>query len=256
MQIKHQNPRPTGIGLPTGDNTTIIRHNVFSKANNGSTGVDARPNLLVGHWPLSGSGQNDIYLIYGNFFYDNPTGEPLFQGEGNVALYDNLFVNNNGSAVLVQPHNDIPKLIRIFNNTIAASQTGISVSGGDPGYEQKVIGNAVFAGSPINAADQMDNVTDALANAANYLVNPTGTPSQLDLYPLAGTLSDSLLDQSSFNTFQDWNRDFNSDLHDGSFRGAYAGEGTNPGWLPRLERKPLIPPGPLTVRAYLPLIVK
>ena len=38
MQIKHQNPRPTGIGMPTGDNETIIRHNVFSKANNASSG--------------------------------------------------------------------------------------------------------------------------------------------------------------------------------------------------------------------------
>ncbi len=28
----------------------------------------AYPNVLVGHWPLSGSGQHDQYRIYGNFF--------------------------------------------------------------------------------------------------------------------------------------------------------------------------------------------
>ncbi len=73
VQIKHQNNRPALPGMPA-SGTTIVRHNVFSKANNASTGVDARPNLLVGHWPLSGPGQDDVYLIYGNFFWANPTG--------------------------------------------------------------------------------------------------------------------------------------------------------------------------------------
>ena len=78
MQIKHQNPRPTNIGMPTGPSKTIIRHNVFSKADN-SIGSSPRPNLLVGHFPLSGPGVDDVYEIYGNFFYQNPT-EALFSG--------------------------------------------------------------------------------------------------------------------------------------------------------------------------------
>jgi hypothetical protein len=162
--------------------------------------------------------------------------------------------------VTIQPHNNVPKLIRIFNNTVLAGGTGLNVSGGDPGYEQKVIGNAVFAGTPITAADQADNVTDSLANATNYLTNPggspTGSPSQLDLYPLAGMLTGSPLDTSSFNTFQDWDRDFNNTQHDGTFRGAYAGAGANPGWLPKLERKPLGPPVIFTESVYLPIVVK
>ncbi len=60
LQIKHQTgTRPTGLGMPA-SGTTIIRHNVFSKANNGATGGNARPNLLVGHWPLSDAGANDV----------------------------------------------------------------------------------------------------------------------------------------------------------------------------------------------------
>jgi len=47
IQIKHQNPRPTLTGMPTSDTKTVIRHNVFSKANNASSGGNARPNLLV-----------------------------------------------------------------------------------------------------------------------------------------------------------------------------------------------------------------
>ncbi|MCB0013279.1 MAG: right-handed parallel beta-helix repeat-containing protein, partial [Anaerolineales bacterium] len=116
MQVKHQNPRPNLPGMPT-TGRTIIRHNVFSKANNASTGGDARPNLLVGHWPLSGNGQNDVYEIYGNFFYQNPTPEALFQGEGNVALYNNLFVATTGDAIAIQAHNDVPREVRVFLNT-------------------------------------------------------------------------------------------------------------------------------------------
>jgi hypothetical protein len=38
IEIKHQNPRPTNVGLPTGNSRTIIRHNVFSKSGNSSGG--------------------------------------------------------------------------------------------------------------------------------------------------------------------------------------------------------------------------
>ncbi len=57
-----------------------------------------RPNVLVGHFPLEGPGVDDDYAIYGNFFYQNRD-EALFQGEGNVALYGNLFVNEYGDAI-------------------------------------------------------------------------------------------------------------------------------------------------------------
>lgn len=53
LQVKHQIDRPDIPGMPR-EGRTIIRHNVLSKAENGSTGSSARPNLLVGHWPLSG----------------------------------------------------------------------------------------------------------------------------------------------------------------------------------------------------------
>jgi len=238
-QIKHQNTRPTIPGIPTGDSTTIIRHNVFSKANNSSLSV-ARPNLLVGHFPPSGPGVNDVYQIYGNFFYQNPSGDALFQGEGNVALYSNLFFNTVGDAIHIQPHNDVPKIIRIFNNTVVSSGLGIKVTGGSPSFEQILIGNAVFAAEPIRATTQIDNITDTFAAAGSYLVNPTGTPEAgtLDLFPKPGKLVHTSIDTSSFSTFLEWDRDFNGIPRTGIFRGAYAGEGQNPGWLPKLEIKP------------------
>src|SRR5262245_52096668 len=91
VQIKHQQARPDIEGMPRGRSATIVRHNIFTKSGTSSTGENARPNLLVGHFPVVGPGVDDFYAIYGNFFYGNPT-EALFQGEGNVAFYANVLV--------------------------------------------------------------------------------------------------------------------------------------------------------------------
>src|SRR5262249_4748127 len=115
LQVKHQNARPTVAGMPTADARTIIRHNVFSKSGNSSTGGLARPNLLVGRMPPSGPGVNDRYEIYGNFFFQNGT-EALFQGEGNVYFYDNVMFNSLGSAISIQNTNGAPRDVHIFNN--------------------------------------------------------------------------------------------------------------------------------------------
>ena len=43
---------------------------MFCKATNGASGGNARPNLLIGHCPLSRPGTNDEYAITGNFVID------------------------------------------------------------------------------------------------------------------------------------------------------------------------------------------
>ena len=239
MQIKHQNGRNTGIGIPA-DAQTIIRHNVFSKVNNSSTGGDSRPNLLVGHWPLSGPGANDDYLIYGNFFFQNATAiEPLFQGEGNVIFYDNLLVNDFGDGARFQAHNDVPRRIRAFQNTVVAAGVGLHVSSGHASYSQELTGNASFAGSPLTGGTQTDNTVDTEANAGSYLVSPFDAPGAgLDLYPMVGGGLDLSVDTGGLSFWEDWNLDFNGNPRSTDFRGAYAGSGTNPGWTLALERKP------------------
>lgn len=246
MQIKHQNPRPTLPGLPTGDSVTVIRHNVFVKANRASTGANARPNLLVGHWPPSGAGQNDRYEIYGNFFFQNTTGgEGLFQGEGHVAFHDNLLINSYGPGVYVQPQNDAVKNIAIYNNTVYVSGEGIAIFGADPGYTQEIVGNAVFAGTPLQGGDQRDNVTAAYNQAATYVNAPGTTPGALDFYPRAGGgLEGGAIDLSAFAGHLEWDRDFNGTLKTRTYRGAYSGSGSNPGWAPTVDFKVLgaVPP--------------
>lgn len=238
LQIKHQIDRPQIPGMPA-NGTTIIRHNVFSKGQKGAKGDKARPNVLVGHWPLSGSGANDVYQIYGNFFYENPD-EALFQGEGNIALYNNLFLNNYGAAINIQPHNDVPKMVIIFNNTVVAKDVGIKILGELNNYEQKVAGNVVFALKPIYAANQEDNIQDSYSAASSYLNNPIGILGELDLYPRPERLKTTPVNTSSFEKFIDWDRDFNREMHGAIFRGAYGGEGQNPGWQLQLRIKTLI----------------
>jgi hypothetical protein len=241
LQIKHQNVRNTGIGEPAAGSTTI-RHNVFIKAKNASSGANARPNVLVGHWPLSGPGSTDHYLIYGNFFFQNPTGQGLLQGEGNIALYNNLFFNSAsiGNGVMIQPQNDLPRDILVFANTVVVMRTGIQVVGGAAGYQQQVVGNAAFAAIPINATDESFNLTDTAENARSYLNNPFAPLGQgKDLYPQTGAVQGAPPDTTPFMPFTDYDRDFNFVTRAFAFRGGYEGEGTNPGWVLQRARKPL-----------------
>jgi len=236
MQIKHQNPRPDLSGMPS-NGTTWIRHNVFSKANNASSGGDARPSLLLGHWPLSGDGVEDQYLVYGNFFFENPV-EALLQAEGNVVLYANVFVNRSGSAVNIQPHNDVPRRIHIFFNTVVATASGIRVTGADSDFDQIVAGNAVFADAPLSGGSQRDNTTDTYAAAPSYLADPFSAPGAgLSLHPLSGSLDDGV-DTSGLDGFIGWDRDFERRPRGGTFRGAYAGPADASSWPLALERKP------------------
>jgi hypothetical protein len=237
IQIKHQLSRTTSVGVPA-TGTTIIRHNVFSKETGSLSGADSRPNLLVGHWPLSGPGSSDVYQIYGNVFYQNPY-ESLFQGEGNLAFHDNLLVNRTGGAVRIQPHNSVPRRIEIFNNTVLATGTGIYITGADPAYPQRVVGNAVFAATPLSGGQQSNNVTGTYAAATTYLNNPMAAlGSGLDLYPKTGQLQGTAIDYSVFSGLLEWDRDFNSRARIATYRGAYSGDGVNPGWTPALAIKP------------------
>lgn len=239
LQIKHQNPRPRLPGMPLEPSATVIRHNVFSKAAGGSTGPEARPNVLVGHWPLQGRGKDDIYLIYGNFFYENPN-EALFQGEGRIALYSNLFYNSHGNefpAIAIQPHNDIPRKVRVFFNTVLHPRTGIRVvrKEGARESDQQIVGNAVFAETPIRGGIQAENLTAAYSAARDHLQSPFETVVRLGLFPKPGRLQRERFDLNRFSEFPDFDRDFNGLKRDGRFRGAYSGAGRNPGWSPALE---------------------
>lgn len=154
LQIKHQRARPPGI---TGRHETVIRHNVFDKRD-AKPGPLARPNVLLGHWPLTGEGSEDRYRVYGNLFLHNP-GEALFQAEGRVAVYDNVFVNGRGDALRIQPHNDVPREVEVYSNTVLASGAGIQVRQGEgQAFPLRVWANVVAAGVTVRGGEQAFNV--------------------------------------------------------------------------------------------------
>lgn len=239
IEIKHQNARPELPGLPRDATATIIRHNVFSKARNSSTGDMARPNVLVGHWPLKGAGADDVYLIYGNFFYQNMADECLFQGEGNIALYSNIFVNEFGDGACIQPHNAVPRLINVFYNTVVAKGTGIRVRGGDAVFRKVVAANAIFAEKPISGTPEArDNITDSQKGARRFLAEPGEPLGRLNVFPQDDKLSGELLEVPVLANARDAQLDFNGSLRDGRTRGAYNAGKTNPGWWLDLNIKP------------------
>jgi hypothetical protein len=216
LQIKHQKGRPEIAGMPQGKSLTVIRHNVFSKSvTNSSTGKLARPNVLVGHWPLTGPGLEDTYAIYGNFFYENPS-EALFQGEGNIALYSNVFINSYGDAINIQPHNAAPRRIAVFFNTIVAARGGVRVVGGDPAYRQRLVGNLVFAAEPLVGGEHPMNTTGFREEAAGYLARPFDR------------LKIDVVDAHLPSLLPDVSRDFEGRLRARKLPGAYSAQASWP----------------------------
>ena len=209
LQIKHQKTRPAYLPEADRRHDSVIRYNFFAK-DNAWPGQAARPNVLIGHAPTSGPGAEDRVLIYGNLFWQNPS-EALFQGEGHLAIYNNLFVNGQGHAVHIQPHNDVPRQVDIFHNTVLARGHGIRLlhrEGEMPAWPQRVMRNLVFAGQPISGGEQIDNLSSGVDAAAQALKRPFAALDELDLaprYTLAGTVSPESLGLADF---PDSRRDF------------------------------------------------
>jgi hypothetical protein len=243
-EIKFQVARPTIAGMPTGQSITIIRNNVFIKNDQASPDGN-RPNLLVGGFPSSGAGSTDWYEVYGNVFIHNPR-EALFQASGRVTIHDNVFVDGQYTALRLQSQ-DLPlEIAYVYNNTIYSTQAGISF-GNAAAVDDAVTGNLVFAATPITGsiAHLSNNIVDTLANAVLYVAAPSFTPGLMNFYPLTGKAQGTAIDLSKFAFDTDSLIDFNGTSKTAStgsvsFRGAYAGQGINPGWALQAGIKPLL----------------
>jgi len=248
LQIKHQNRWPALAGLALAGADTVIRRNVFSKAR-GANRELPRPNVLVGHPPPEGPGRDNRHLVYGNFFYRNPI-ERLFQGEGRVALYGNLFVQvEESEALVLRPHKGVLREGWVFHNTVVSGRAGVRVVPHPRTREVQAIGNAVFAAEPIvveRSPEAIDvpvvlagNVTGARALAARLLEDPEAPPGAgLSLYPRPGALGGEPVARELMGRFPEADRDFDGGRRTGVFRGAYVGDRGRRGWSPALERMP------------------
>ncbi len=185
LQIKHQKARPADLPEAKMQHDTIIRHNLFSKANAGPPGPMARPNVLVGHPPGQGQGVDDRILVNANLFWQN-AGESLFQGEGNLEIQSNIFVNTSGSAVRIQPHNGSPRCVSVLNNTVLAKDQGIYLRNRETGAacEQRVECNLIFAGRPLVGEAAGHNFAAASDQVARYLAWPSGELMNFDATPM------------------------------------------------------------------------
>ncbi|MBI2798871.1 MAG: hypothetical protein HYX63_01070 [Gammaproteobacteria bacterium] len=223
LQIKHQLPRPAIDGMPTAPQVTVIRRNRFSKEHGGSSGPEARPNVLVGHWPLSGPGQEDLYLIYGNFFYQN-WDEALFQGEGRLALYNNVFVNRLNDAIHIQPHNDQVREVRILFNSVLTPQSGVIIRVPEAAPKPRLVidANAVFAAHTIVGHPMLGNVVGDYAHADGYFKRPYSSPPELDLTPTVKVHSASPFNSDAAADLLDIKIDFDEHPRTVPVAGAYA----------------------------------
>ena len=78
----------------------------------------------------------------------------------------------------------------------------------------------MFSASGITGTNQRDNVLDTVANAGNYVAQPSLVLGSMDFYPLMGKCQGPPLDLSAFIDHTDYNFDFNgSGKEIFSFRG-------------------------------------
>jgi hypothetical protein len=238
MEIKYQKLRPVIADMPDTTSRTIIRHNVFIKNDAPSSDGD-RPNVLVGGFPDSGPGSEDLYEIYGNFFSHNPR-ESLLQASGRVTIHDNVFANGR-TAIRLQNH-DLPlRLAHVYHNTIFAER-GIRITNAAT-EKHAVLGNVVFADEPLSLhssiTDVSENLTGSTKNAALYLVNPVPTLEGLNLTPKAGKAEGPALDLSAFSSETDHGVDFNGAAKTSlRHRGAYAAPHDSRHWSLQRSIKP------------------
>lgn len=236
MEIKHQLARNDSADIPS-NAKTIIRHNVFCKQKKGAgKSVGNRPNVLVGHFPLKGKGKDDEYIIYGNFFYENCMDECLFQGEGNIAFYNNVLVNSQSNGIHIQKHTDKPRNVKIFFNTIVTKSGGLRISSGDKGFTQSAIGNLVCSNSEISAPENIGNLIFTYEAAKENLVKPFDEIPGLNLFPLQNKAKGEKLEIESLMKYPDANFDFNGVARTGLYRGAFEGNGLPFRWIPLLNR--------------------
>lgn len=234
MEIKWQRRRPSVAGMPVSPASTIIRNNVFAKDGRPSPDGD-RPNVLVGGFPETGAGADDLYEMYGNLFFNNPR-EALLQASGRVSVHDNIFVGGEYTAIALQAQ-DLPlKLAHVYNNTIYTEHQGI-LFGSAATLEDAVVGNLIFAPVPMSGPVKhaVGNVGDTLAHAGEYVSAPSFDLATMDFYPQVQKCVGTPLDLQQFAAETDYALDFNGAPKDAlkqgiAFRGAYAGEGKNPGW--------------------------
>jgi hypothetical protein len=251
MEIKYQKPWPKIPGMPTGPTVTIIRNNTFIKGDNASPDGD-RPNVLVGGFPESGPGSQNMYQIYGNFFYHNPR-EALLQASGRVSIHDNVFVGGEKAALDLEKHNGPLQFVHIYDNTMYTPHIGINFGSPAP-MGTAITGNMIFANVPISGSvpnspgmTNNRNLTTTPDRAAYYVKSPSYQLGFMNFYPLPGQARRSGANLAPFSSEVDFDRDFNGirrvqeNTRSGKktvFSGAYAGEGFNPGWKLQAGVKP------------------
>lgn len=182
VQIKHQLVRPAFDEAPAQTARTVLRGNVIVKGNGASTGERARPNLLLGHFPLAGAGSEDLYLVHGNLLYDNPT-EALMQAEGRLRVYNNLLVNPHGDALRLLAHHDRPRDVAAFHNSIVAAGIGIELAAPQVGDVHTVHRNLVYSEQNPGVLDRRSNRVAPFSHASLELVQPLSELGELDLAP-------------------------------------------------------------------------
>ena len=128
-------------------------------------------------------------------------------------------------------------------STTTRSTRRKSASASAAGHAKAQLSSAILCSHrrrfPGSASTKKDNLVAQPGEAPQYVRTPATQLGVMDFFPRPGKVSGAPLDLSPFAAELDFDRDFNG-ISKGNriFRGAYAGEGTNPGWRLQAQIKP------------------
>ena len=234
--IGQQNGRPQINGVPRQTSIIHIRDNVLSKSQTPREGITGQPLMLLERQSETGFSESDSYEIYRNVFYENIfVDQPLVLASGNIRFHNNILVNSYGSGAHFGTSTEALRELECFNNTVLARTAGVRIENENIGFEQRVLGNAIFAKDPVHNPNGYteNNLADTFVNSSEFLTDP----DNLEFYPKNGQLQGPPIDLEYYDYLNDYNLDFNGTGRPGSTRGAYVDEGENLGWKIHLARK-------------------
>ncbi|NND31153.1 MAG: T9SS type A sorting domain-containing protein [Saprospiraceae bacterium] len=115
---------------------------------------------------------------------------------------------------------------------------GISVSGVNTSYTQRVWANAVFASNAVSGGQQSQNISETFAQATQFLNAPSLPIAGLDVTPIINMLNIPGINLSLFDSYSDFDVDFDGLWRDGSRAGAYMNN--TPIWALQLILRPTV----------------
>lgn len=160
-----------------------------------------------------------------------------------MVLYNNIFINHSDGdgarAVYITSQNSIPpRNVSIFHNTVVCNNSagGIRIYNADNTYQQQCFANLVLCANGVsNISTSYENIVDSFDKSSEYFLSFGSALSAIRCIAQANKAQGNIVNDSIVKRFSHARYDFNGEVYDWQFRGAYAHCCSVRGWAYALD---------------------